>query len=210
MRSVAQFTTTPQLENHRKRLAVILKIKPDSDVMHRTEEAIYRAYGLADLPGSSTNLEALKENLKSLESALQKIQGGFGKMQKTLKHMDNAHFIDDHYCLANEGDTYLLELASARGSGFSIAIEQMLNAVRDFEKESCVAAGKGRHTDTRFTNALIHLADFFAEEFPTMKVSCNKGARFYTFAAWFLSLHSGVKSPRRHIENAIQKRNSRA
>jgi len=210
MRSVAQFTTTPQLESHRERLASILKIKPESDVMQRTEKAIYRAYGLADPPGSSTSLEALKENLKSLESALQKIQSGFGKMQKTLEHMDNAHFLDDHFFLANEGDIYLLELASARGSGFSIAIGQMLNAVRDFEKESCVASGKGRHTDTRFTNALIHLADFFAEEFPTMKVSCNKGARFYTFAAWFLNLHSGMKSPRRHIETAIQNRDSRA
>jgi hypothetical protein len=198
-------------DQHRAELAEILSIDPDGDVMKQTEVAVYRAYALANVPSTSTDLTDLKTNLKSLESGLNKIQKSFQKIQHALRYMDNAHFIDDHYCLANDGDTYLLELALAqrKDSGFEVVVGRLLNAVQDFEKESCVDAGSGNHKDTRFTNALMVLADFFEVTFPHRKLTESDGSVFGNFAKWFLKLHSGLKSPRRHIGNALEARTVR-
>jgi hypothetical protein len=174
--------------------------------MKQTEKALFRSHALANPPSTSTDLTKLKDNLRSVGNSLKRIGGQFEKIQSTLRNMDNAHFLDDHYCIANDGDAYLLQLAAAedKDSGFGIVIERLVEAVKDFEKESCVDGSKGRLKDTRFTGALVELADFFAVTFPEKKVSNNKGTVFKNFAGWYLSLYPGMTSPKRHIDNALE------
>lgn len=206
MKTVARLKTFAITDEHRKTLAKILGIECGSDLMKKTEAAIMYAYALADPPSTSTDLTDLKANLKSLKGGLHKIQNSFEKIQHTLRFMDNDHFIDDHYCIANDGDTYLMHLAKGGQSGFGEVVNRLLNAVRDFESESCITAGKGRTHDTRFTHALVGLADFFTAAFPDRELSRNRGTVFANFAGWFLQLHPGMTSPRRHIETALAAR----
>lgn len=201
MKSVTRWTDTKLTRAQRDTLAQILKIGPDDSLMDQAERAIAEANRRCSPPGNSTNLTELKENLNSLSSALKRIQ-------RTLRHMDTAHILDDHYCLANDGDTSLMQIRQTHqaDSGFAVVASNMLAAVESFQEESVVPTGKGRHADTRFTHALLALADYFEAAFPNHKLSHHKRSAFANFAGWYLEQHDPGADPQRHISTALKAR----
>jgi len=136
-------TQTALTERERLEIANILHLDPLDPVVGLAEKAVINARIHCNPPGSSTDLKDLAENFHSLKTALE-------RMKKTLRFMDNAHYLDDHFYLANNSATLLQLSESTRGgpSGFEAMTGQLLAAVKDFESESLEPVGRGRRPDT--------------------------------------------------------------
>lgn len=177
----------------REALAAILKC----DDLAPAQRAIVRARGYVAQGTTSTDVKALRENLDSLRSAL-------ARMQRTLGFMDgNDHFLDEHYCITNDGDTALMALRQRTGStsGFSALVQRMAAAVDDYAQESAQEATQGRSADGSHTLAICELAELARSH--GVKVTSSRGSRFPRLVA--LVFPELGKDPRRAIERALEK-----
>lgn len=185
----------------REALAGALSIDLEDPRLEPAAEAFIRALRLQQANRARpANRTELRRNVESITKALARIKDA-------LRHMPEAHFLDDSYFLANEGDPLLLELhrASKAESGFGLMVERMARAVDDFAADTLDSPGKGQNPDTTYSLAIINLADFFDQAFPEHPLTHNKRTVFAAFAGLWLASISDA-DPQRHIKTALDLR----
>lgn len=189
---------------NREELAASLSITTEDARLVQAAHAFIHARQLQQAnKAMPTDRKELRRNVDSMTKALERIQ-------KTLRHMPEAHYLDDHYSLANNNDTSLMLLHqnNQTDSGFAVVVDRLLNAVEDFAADTLDSPGKGSNKDTTYTLAIIHLADYFEQAFPENTLGHNKGDVFANFAGYWLASISSA-DPRRHIETALNLRRTK-
>ena len=185
----------------REKLAESLSILPDDPRLEPAARAFFHAMRLQLAnKAEATNRTELRRNVESITRALVRIK-------KTLRHMPEAHYLDEHYLSANNGDPSLMLLRQNyhTESGFELVVDRLLNAVEEFAGDTLESVGKGQPPDTTYTLALINLADFFEQAFPEHPLTHNKRTVFASFAGYWLASISDA-DPQRHIKTALDLR----